>query len=180
LEWDVATNALIRCKLENTEHMVDIAVANNGMPRRLGCLLAEACEKILWGHGSLLAQFKIHKPELDLRMCMEEDLSGMILGLLHAHWDEKTTDSYMFKGVEQFLTARYSHNQFFLRPSSTIDLGDFDYVYLVEFRDAPPNDWYENPRLPWIELLGTDKAGWPSDFFAMCTPKVDENTARSL
>lgn len=102
----MATNALIRCKLKNTERMVDIAVANNGMPRRFGCLLAEVCANILWGHGSLLAQFRIHHPALDLRMCMEEDLSGMILGLLHARWDEQTTDSYMFKGVKQFLTAR--------------------------------------------------------------------------
>jgi hypothetical protein len=180
MEWDVATNALIRCKLKNTEHMVDIAVASDGMPRRLGCALAEVCANILWGHGSLLSQYRIYHPELDLRMCMEEDLSGMIMGLLHTYWDGVKTDSYMYKGTRKFLTARYSHNQFSLRPSATIDLDDFDYVYLVEFRDAPPNEWHENPRLPWIELQDTDKAGWPSDFLALCTPKDDENTARSL
>jgi hypothetical protein len=160
--------------------MVDIAVASDGMPRRLGCALAEVCANILWGHGSLLGQYRIYHPELDLRMCMEEDLSGMIMGLLHTYWDGMKTDSYMYKGTRKFLTARYSHNQFFLRPSSTIDLGDFDYVYLVEFRDAPPNEWHENPRLTWIELQDTDKAGWPSDFLALCTPKDDEIAARSL
>lgn len=167
------THALIRCKT-STERTVDIHVKSDGSPDTLGVVLGQACEKILWGHGAAASMIQQREPSLDLRMCMDDELSSMIFGLIFPIWDAYFDINMNLGGELHTLSARYSHNQFALQPGACSHFERYSYVYLVEFRKHPALPYHENPRRPWIQIHGDPRAGWPEDFIRLCEGKVED------
>jgi hypothetical protein len=163
---------LIRCKT-SSERTVDIHVKSDGSPDTLGVVLGQACEKILWGNGAVANMLQQQDPSLDPRLCLDDELSSMIFGLIFPIWDAYF-DVHMTLGGEQHtLSARYSHNQFELQPAACSDFRQYSFVYLVEFREHPALPYHENPRRPWIQLHGDSRAGWPEDFIKLCEGKAE-------
>jgi hypothetical protein len=155
--------------------MVDIIASSDGSPHMLGVTLGEACKNIMWGDSVLSIMIREKHADLDLRMCREEGLSGMILGFLFAEWDRLYELMINAQAGKKALHVRHSHNQFRLQPSAVTELGHHHYTYLVEFRDHPETEYMGNPMVPWIEVLNGSQAGFPEDFIRMCQGDESEN-----
>lgn len=158
------TPALIRCAGKTPEQAIDIMVQSDGGVTQLGEVLSELCRDILYGHHIALDNLKGKDPKNRIRLGQEENLGGLVFGLLWPHFDNLETTHML--GIT--LERRYSHNQFVIGPVDDQNLKRAYYVYHLDFRKYPGTylDLEETKRV-WIKItndrLETLFEGWPED-----------------
>jgi len=164
LGCNLTTRALIFCAADSPANEVAILTQSDGSPPMIGRALAEVCAKII--HGATVHPVMLKSdPDLNYRLCRDGGLSAMILGLLHAAWDEVFEEVISIGGDEVTLRNRYSHDQFYLLPASAADQAVAHYVYRLAFRGHPPHGPFCNPKRVWITLEGRNGfEGWPEQF----------------
>ena len=174
------TRAVVLCAAKTPGREIAILVNFDGTPQTLGRALANVCTNILFAPTTHPAIAK-HDPDLRYRLCMDNGLSAMVIGLLHPLWDEIGEEAFQFGDDEDPAThvrSRYSHNQFELLPVTEIGSIQASFTFQLEFREHPPLPFYSNPKRAWIALHGENGfEGWPEDFIAWLDLNYPEDPA---